>query len=462
MKIILIQPAYPHSNGQKYQTYLPGSLMNVGSRLLKAGLDVSFVDLNISNVVNNPYGFAVFKAKVSENDIIGFTVLGPPYIPIVIQLINRLYAAGAINSEQKILIGGEGVARVNPADFKRWFAGLNAIQITNDHDIALACGIHPVSLVSAYETSMVPMLQRLSDGELLNYLTTELSLFLSQGCKFGCAFCSANKNRREQYRDEQAVRDEITFICAYLARIEHKELRIYLSNLDGFQTPAKLEESLRMVHEIATTYGITPVIRCLATSRCTFQAHREDQDLLGRLRGHGLTIVAFGADGADEATWRRQNKHHNSLSELQTVCGAMKDAGITVELLMVIGFQDDGPRALWRDLKYSILQALKGRIIRPYLAKSQTPSGRWEQDNPQVKAFQDDASLLSRLDYAMLGSAETHPKLWQRLMVNSVYLTIITMLTPFGKCPTSPLVPVPRGPGRWLATQFNRLMPFDR
>ena len=219
---------------------------------------------------------------------------------------------------------------------------------------------------------------------------------------------------------------------------------------------------LRLVSKTCHQYGITPSLRCLSTSRCAFKACREDPDLPMRLKFLGLKVIGFGADGADEETWARQNKQHNSLSELQEVSQKMEWVGITVELLMVIGFQDDGIRALWRDLKYSLLQAVKGRVIRPYLAKSQTPSARWPENNPLVTVFLKDSNLLKRLDYAMIGSKQTHPRLWHRLMVNTVYLGIIVVLAPFGKCPTSPLIPVPSGAGKSIATKINSLMPFDR
>jgi radical SAM superfamily enzyme YgiQ (UPF0313 family) len=453
MRITLVQPKYPHGGSGKRQVYLPGGLMNLASRFMAVGVETDFVDLNLVNYC---------WQRLRDADVIGISVLGTPYIPVAVDLVREIRANSI---SLPILIGGEGVARIKSKHFDEWFAGLNVTQIKNDDDIARACGIDPKDLPSVYRTSMVPMLERerwWAGDHLRLYLTSEFALFLSQGCEFNCSYCAADKARKEQYRDLAALADEIAFICDYLRGIGHYDLRMYVSNLDAFQTPKKFEECMKVIHDIATKHGITLHVRALATSRCTFRACREDTGLAKRLQSYGLEIVGFGADGADEETWQRQNKRHNSLFELQTVCRAMEEAGITVELLMVIGFADDGARALWRDLKYSFVGAFKGRIIRPYLAKSQTPSARWPEDNPQVQSFLKNVRLLINLDYAMLGSKWTHPDFWQRWAANFVYLAIICFLAPFGKCPTRPLVPNSREFGRRFAMLINNMMPFDR
>ena len=457
MKIALLQPKYPHGN--KSQTYLPGGLMNLGSRLLEAGVEVEFCDLNHMK-------WSEEREMLDGCDLIGLTILGAPYIPVVIALIKEMRAAGVT---QPILVGGEGVARLESGHFNVWFAGLDAWQAKSDLAIASACGIKHHMLRSAYETSMVPMLKQLSKDQLREYLTAEFSLFTSQGCAFNCDFCAADKARKEQYRTIESLADELRFICQFLQGVGHSELRVYVTNLDAFQTPEKLEEVLHSICSIASEYGITPHVRCLATSKCTHHACRSDPGLAKRLHDYGLKIVAFGADGADEETWEEQNKRHNDLKELRFACSEMENADIEVELLMVIGFPRKPNRtfrqyfkSLWKGFLFSLAEAMRGRIIRPYLAKQHTPSGPWPADNPLVRAFLEDSNLLMRLDYAMIGSKETHPDRAERFVVNAVYLAIIALLTPVGKCPTSPLVPVPRGFGRSLASAVNRLMPFDR
>jgi len=464
MKTVLFQPRYPHG---KSQVYLPGGLMNLGSRLIRAGIEVSFFDLNLT-VLDS----VEVCTDLVQSDIIGFSVLGHPYIPIVIENIKMFRARGF---SQRVLVGGEGVVRLQTVDFLRWFGVLgDVVQIKNikaepnhgiveDADLRHALGIS--ELASQFETSMTPMLKRLPEPTRRAYLTSEFSLFLSNGCKFPCEFCSADKNRTEQYRTIDSVRDEIEYICWYFKSIEHTELRIYLSNLDAFQNPKQLEPRLKAIADVCRMYHITPHVRCLATSRCTFQAVDTDRGLPKRLHSFGLRVVAFGADGADEETWKREGKLHNKLSEINDVVLMMQRAGILVELLMVIGFQKDKLKALWHDICFSFRKAREGAVIRPYLGKSRTPSapGRWMSGQKEVEACRRNPKLLLHLDFAMIASRVSHPSLKERWLSTLTYLCIIIGLAPLGLCPTRPLMPVPqKGIGKVIAQTVNRLMPFDR
>lgn len=450
MKIFLIQPRYPHG-WSKPQTYLPATLMNLGSRLMKIGIEVGFADLNHTDLSD-------CREEMESSDFIGFSILGMPYVSDVVKLIRILRAHGF---KQPMLVGGQGIARVEPAHFERWFGGLGAIHIRTDLDITQALNLEIGALHSHFDISMVPMLKKLPDSELRKYLTSEFAIFTSQGCIFSCAFCSAAKGQKEQYRSLPTFTEELEFVCDYLQRIGCRELRLYLTNLDLFQTPEMLKIFLDRIKEVTKRYGLTPRLRGLATSRFTFRAIQADHGLAKRARECGLEIVAFGADGANEETWRRQNKRHNSLTELEIVCNTMQAAGITVELFMVMGFPDDKFKNLWPGVKFSLRQAMKGRVIRPYLAK-QTPGGNWPEGDPIVEKFLSRPELLVRLDYSMIGSEHSHPNRVQRWLSNAAYLVVIGSLVPFGKCPTTPLIPVPQGFGRNVAETLNRWMPFDR
>ena len=464
MKIVLFQPRYPYG---KSQVYLPGGLMNLGSRLIQAGVGVSFFDLNLIEIDSD----AVITDLINTDEI-GFSVLGPPYIDTVVGYIKWLRRH---NFLQPILIGGEGVARLRPNDFKKWFSGLGeVVQARGDEEIKRNLGLS--ALQSPFDTSMVSMLKWLTEESRRQYLTAEFALFLSDGCGFNCGFCAALKDTKEKYRTTASLRDELEYICRYLKSVGHSELKVYLSNLDALQTVVELEERLKDIWSAALTFGITLHIRCLATSKYMFLACRRDPKLPARLYRYGVRIIAFGVDGADEETWKREHKTHNVLAEIETVTAIVLSVGITVELLMVIGLQKDRPLALLRHLLFSFRKAFQGAVIRPYLGKSMTPSGRWPKETgyipkkgeivtqeTEVQAFLDDASLLTRLDYAMLGSKETHPNWSERWLSNLVYLLTIFMLAPFGLCRTRPLIPVPKkGIGKWMASLINRLMPFDR
>ena len=463
--ITLFQPKYPHGRSQ---CYLPGGLMNLGSRLLQAGVEVSFFDLNFTKLESKEVSSAL-----ADSSFIGFSVLGHPYIPAVLENIRTLRTRGF---GQTVLVGGEGVARLQLKDFLSWFVGRglgNVAQIKNikqdpnqgiteDADLLRELGIP--RLDSQFATSMTPMLQRLPEPMRRRYLTSEFSLFISNGCKFSCEFCAAAKGRKEQYRTIALLRDEVEYICAYLQSITHPRLEVYLSTLDAFQNPQELEERLEVVTAAARKHSIAPHVRCLATSRCTVEAVRADPKLPKRLHSYGLRIVAFGADGADEATWKREKKTHNTLPEINEAVAVMQQAGILVELLMVIGFQKDKAMALWRSLRFSFRKARQGAVIRPYLGKSHIPSGRWTEGEPGVEACRRDPELLRHLDFAMVGSKVSHPSPKERWLSTLAYLLVIGGLAPFGLCPTRPLMPVPlkKGVGQKVTHWINRAMPFDR
>jgi hypothetical protein len=455
MRIALFQPCYPHG---KSQTYLPGGLMNLGSRLLSSGFEVSLTDLNHDSLESG-----CVQQELNSANVIGFSVLGPPYIPGVVRNIEQLRSMGY---RKPIFVGGEGVARLQCADFTAWFGSANGVvQIKNDSDfmeaVGIQIGIKPVT--SSFETSMVPMLKRLPRERLTSYLTREFALFMSNGCIFNCNFCAALKGKAEEYRTIESLEDEVDFIASHLASVGHPYFTAYVTNLDMFQNPGQLEERFAAIHRICERHAIVTQLRGLATSKFTVVSCRKDPELPHRLHRLGLQIVGFGADGASEETWRRENKRHNSLSELEEAFRTMKSANILPEMLMVLGFQGSRPREIFADLRLSFRHALRKTVIRPYLAKSRTPSGRWPDNDPQVELFRKEVSLLDRLDYAMLGSRETHPRWQERWLANLAYLTLIGILAPFGLCPTSPLVPVStHGYRRTIARSINRLMPFDR
>lgn len=458
MKVCLIQPGYPYG---RPQTYLPGGLMNLGSRLMSIGATVGFVDLNHDELESD-----AALESIRGADFLGLTVLGPPYIPTVIELIFRIRALGFY---QSVLLGGEGVARLQPEDVRAWFGGLSDVVVVQSNlGLERALGLGAGTLPAMEQTSMVPMLRLLSDEAQYRYLSREFCLYLSQGCIFKCKFCAACKGQKEIYRDMTCLREEVVYIAGFLKQHGCHDLTAYLSNLDIFQSAGMLDDSVKLIFEACCAAGIKPDLRGLATARFAYRACSNDSGLMGRLRAFGLHTVAFGADGANEFAWKREGKGHNSISELQWVVHEAQIAGVEPELLMVIGFPEDGLRIMWDNLRFSLVMAKRGAVIRPYLAKSRTPSGRWAGteglplDDGLSLRFREHPELLVRTDYAMLGSSNTHPNVWQRWLSNTVYLLIVLMLVPFGLCPTSPLLAPSRGKKGWLARKINALMPHDR
>ncbi len=453
-RITLFEPRYPHG---RVKTYLPGGLMNLGSRLLEAGIEVSFFDLNHTDLESPEV-----RSELDRSNFVGWSVIGTPYIPDVMRDIARVRFMGY---QQLVLVGGEGINNLHcPADFTNWFSRLGqVVPVTTDQACEQALDLAPGSLRSAFDTSSVRMLMQLTEAQRRLYLTSEFALFLANGCMFNCSFCAAAKNRPEQYRSLRALEEEVEYICSSLVSIGHSTFTAYLTNLDVFQSVDKLELCLAAVSRIARRHGIVLHLRGLATSKWTVRECRKDLELATRLRSYGLETVGFGADGGSEAAFRRVNKGHNTLSEAEEFLRLMQEAGIEPEMLTVVGFPADMFRDVFLTLRFVFRHALRGVVIRPYCARAYTPSGEWPDDNPQVEEFRKNPKLLIRLDYTMLACKETHPLWPQRWRANIAYLLIVLLLTPFRLCRTSPLVPVPRWwLGRKIAQFINRHASFER
>lgn len=428
--------------------------MNLGARLLKFGAEVKFLDMNLVTTDDLAH-----EAKWAN--IVGFTVLGAPYIPQVMEYIKVIQALRDQGVNVRAVVGGEGASRLKRSDFENWLGDFvdGVMPATKRGDFPLFPGTIP----SMFETSMGPMLETLNETQQELYLGREFCLFLSQGCKFNCAFCVAAKARPEAYRDMDALKDELETICRIKQKLGHRKIEVYLSNLDGLQSPKRLEESLSIFAQTARAYKLEPFARCLATSRCSKEATDADPELLERLRDYGLHTIAIGADGASKETWARQRKTHNNESDLLVVIDRFKNAKIVPEILMVCGYQSDTLKDLWAVVAFSFREALRGAVIRPYLAKSELPGGEaWTDDSQSVVSCRKDAKLLKHLDFAMFGSSETHPNWKNRLVANICYALVTYPLMLVGKCPNRPLFPVPRGFMKWPTELLNRLIPFDR
>jgi 2-iminoacetate synthase ThiH len=60
------------------------------------------------------------------------------------------------------------------------------------------------------------MYKKLSDEEFKVYFSREISLYVSQGCKFTCDFCAAEKNQKEKYREAETIEKDLFYIMARL------------------------------------------------------------------------------------------------------------------------------------------------------------------------------------------------------------------------------------------------------
>jgi len=453
-RITLIQPQYPYG---KRQIYLGGALLALASSLhATKEYIVDIFDLNITSL-------STILDNIRSSDYVGITVLGSPYIPSAIELSKKLLLRGI---KTPILIGGQCIEALPTEDFQRVFRSTNARQIKDEVDLLNILGINRVSMPSVYNLPFISALQRIPDGELKKYLSTELTLFISQGCGFKCSFCGAKKGRLERYRDTNSIEIDLTYICSKSKEFGISELNFYASNLDFFQKPKELLERLDLISRIKSEFGIEIKIRALACMSSFINAAKSIPDLKKRLGSSGVWCIGFGVDGTDKAVWRAQNKNQNKESDIPKCLNLCENYGIRAEVLMIMGFPQDTFKTLFKNFinSFGYVVKYKNTMLRPYLAKESIPGNEeWGQNPRYVERFLENPKLFYNLDFCMIGSKLTHPRFWHRLFSNFIYLAICGIFTPFGKCCTSPLMPL--GKNRlWnrFATWWNRVVPFDR
>ncbi len=455
--ICLIQPANPW----RREIYMPGTILNLGSRLLEVGgYEVTILDFNLTGL-----GDPRTREILLKSDRIGFTVLGTPIIPRVRELVLELRRLGY---NRPVLVGGEGVTRLTHEQFDRIFPRdvyADIRHVANDADLRRALDVTLKRIPSRFDVSMRPMLERLSPELLRAYLAREFCLFTSQGCAYSCDFCAASKGRREEYRDIEKLMDEVDCIAELMKKFGLHEMNVYLSNLDGLQTPDKLEDALRIAHSVAASWGIDFRARMLATTKLTKRAIARDPQILHRLRRYGLHTIGFGVDGVSEAVWKRLRKGHNSLTEYEFCRAACTEAGMRTEMLMVVGFSNES----WRDGLAAIVYSVKNAygphrvIVRPYMAKEDVPGSRkWETDEAARERFLADPEGFRHQEYTMFLTAITAPEWQHRLWGNLTFGALLLTMVPAGLS-TYPIIPPPPKSriGRALVGAFNRLMPPD-
>ncbi len=161
-----------------------------------------------------------------------------------------------------------------------------------------------------------------------------------------------------------------------------------------------------------------------------------------------------------------QHKRHSSVVDYEYCRSACYEAEIQVELLLLVGFETGGLRPDLEAIFYA-MQNVYGHyhvIIRPYLAKLDLPGGkRWVQDEGMRARYLQDPESLSDLEYSMLLTTTTAPRVLHRFRGNLLFLLLQLVILPQGWA-NPPILPISR---RFpllakLARAFNAYMPPDR
>ena len=402
---------------------MPHSLWVAAARLLAAGVDVA--DLQDANI----------RPVEKTEAVIGTSLLGAPYIPEVIKQIIEP------NPQARVIVGGQVVNGLTRSQFKRLF-GRRAINGNDDAALARAFGIRPSDLPPVSKTSLIPVYELVSDEDMEKYLSHEFSFFLSQGCRFACTFCAAVRTVKdpfsgrvtkatEEYRDMRIVEKDLRYLVQRAERLGIGEITLYLSNLDIFQTPHKLEQFADVVLKIRKNNPHFSIrMRGLATADSFIAVHRKNPTVIRKLVDAGLCTVGFGVDGATPEVWRSVHKGHNSQDKcLESIRVAREEYGITPEILMVFGHPAETEDSLKTAVAFTRDMVEKYQAVpRPYIAKDIVPGNdywRMPKNRRRISALIKHPEYFQALDFAALPSSVSHPNKKLRALATQYYLEIL-------------------------------------
>ncbi|MFC2135944.1 radical SAM protein [Bacteroidota bacterium] len=417
MKIDLIQPRHNYAPARSKEEfghiYLPTSLLTVGSRLLDAGVDVEIHDENL-------------RPRQISSEYVGFNLLGAPYIPEVIRAQKEI-------GEKTYLVGGQVVSGLSKDQLRRLF-GDSTHNGNDDFELSRILGINQAELQTPEQTSLVPAYEKLDDEVMKEYLSREFSLYVSQGCRFACDFCGADKKRTESYRDIDVIKADLDYLVKRAKTVGIDNLSMYMSNLDVFQSPQKLLEFAYAVKDVRSDHPDFEInLRGLAIVSTYLNARDKSRKSIEELVKAGFNTVGFGVDGWTPEVWKKVKKGHNTEDKcLEAIRSVKEDFGITPEILMVFGHVEaDKEDSLRLAYEFTLDMVGKyGAVPRPHVAKAFIPGNDgWTSPEYReaVERLIEHPESFQSLDFTALPSTLTHPDEEIRSLATKYFLEICSI-----------------------------------
>ena len=101
-----------------------------------------------------------------------------------------------MGDDSKMLVGGQVINGLTQPQFSRLFDE-GIINGNDDHALKKSLGIELNQMPAPESTDLVPMYELISDEMMRKYLANEFSLYLSQGCRYSCDFCAAERTFKD-------------------------------------------------------------------------------------------------------------------------------------------------------------------------------------------------------------------------------------------------------------------------
>lgn len=426
MDLIQAKHSYADQMSQ-WHIYTNTSLWTIWAILDQKGIDISLHDENIQPI-----------EKLNSN-IVWINLLWAPYIPVVIETIERLRKQ--FGNELLFVLGGQVLTQkksktrntlwIDDDQFKSLFGD----KVYNGMKPWVLESLLAIEQLPNERTvSLIPMYEKLSDEQFALYFSREISLYVSQWCKFDCEFCGAVKNQREQYREADILNQDIRYIVQRLEKLWLHKLDIYMSNLDVFQSAEQLDWFADMLLNIQKDHPFMKFsLRGLAGCASFIKLDQHSPETIKKLVQAWFNAVGYGVDGMWPEVWKWIKKPQNNEKDILDAIRISKEKyDITPELLMVFGHNGiDTEETL--DHAYQFVEAMVqkyGAIPRPHVAKPFIP-GNDGWTNPKYQTERniliETPRLFQSLDFTALASNLTHPDEMFRNIVNHYYLKMCAL-----------------------------------
>lgn len=425
--VTLLQPrhSYAPNSGQGH-IYTNTSLWTAGARLIQAGIEVDFQDENIRP----------FELK---SEFVGVNLLGAPYIPLVRSKIrNALYrdihwivGGQVVNGlVEKNLKTGETISR----EQLEMLFGRQTVNGNDDDELAATLGIRTGDLPPVMNTSLIPAYDKISDDDMQEYLSREISFFVSQGCEKSCAFCPAvrtfidpvtkqKKRVKEEYRSADIMEKDLRYLVERAKKLGLRKLELYLTNLDLLQTPEKLFEFAGIVRSISQSHpDFSLGMRGLACVDSFIKIRKDHDRVLPAMMYAGLHTVGYGIDGGTPEIWASIRKGHNTPDNcINAIKLSREEFGLTPEVLMVFGHQKDTRESIQKAIAFTKDMAERyGATPRPHVAKDIVPGNEHWRDPVNEDRVTDLIAVpkyFQATDFTALPSQISHPDSGQRRLI---------------------------------------------
>jgi len=433
--VLMIHPQYVHYSGAftKDETpFLPLGLLYAGQILEKnRDITIQYHDCQLYDIDR--------RNDLESYDSIGIHVMGAQNIAPSHHLYNYLVELRI--DPKRVYFGGQGVEELQPDEFKQIFPNANLVERQ--------------ALVSSdyWNISIRDQLDKFSENDLRTYLSNELTLLFSQGCKYNCTFCGAQTSMRETFYNTKGN------LMAYFdiaKELGIDSLHAYVTSLDFFQqvlkggNTRKLKKQLEDIVNLQKEYSIRLRLRALARAD-SYMFASEDKSLMELVKEAGFYQFGFGADGAANVNLLKAMKKGTSdlKSKLMETFGYSEKNGFTPEILYVFGIEEDTEGTLQetRDLCVGLLNNFQTSIYRGFPAKNFIPGNfnwtraDWKKSATRQKLL-DNPELFANLGFETLANHISHPDQNARKLVNKYAIEMSYFAHQLGRVQSFLTVPI--------------------